>query len=57
LANLQLTQKKIKRVGEGPAKEQLVEQVKHAAMQSTTEVAIVQVELGDLHNKITMPAK
>ena len=42
---------------EGPTIEKLVEEVKQAATQSVTEVAVVQVELGDLHSKITAPAE
>jgi len=50
-------QQNIKRVGEGPTTEQLVEHVKQATMQSTTEIEIVLVKLGDLHTEITMLAK
>ncbi len=44
-------------VAEGPATEKLVEEVKQAATQSMIEVAVIQVELGDLHSKITAPAE
>lgn len=37
--------------------EQLVEEVKHAATQSTIAVAVVQVELGDICSKIVAPAE
>jgi len=36
------------------ATKNLVEEVRQAAMQSAVEVAMVQVELGDLHSKIMM---
>lgn len=53
--NLQSTQYKIKQNSARPTIEQLVEQIKQAATQSAVEVAVAQVELGDLHSKILMP--
>ena len=47
----------MKLVAEGPATKQLVEEVKQTATQSVVEVAIVQVELGDLRSKIVAPTE
>lgn len=55
MASLQQTKEKIKIFMEDLAIEQLVEEVKQAAMQSDVEVGVMQVELVDLCNKITMP--
>lgn len=57
LENLQLTQSKVKWDIKGPATEHLVDQVRQEAMQSMVVVAVVQVELGDPHSKISVPAK
>jgi chromosome segregation ATPase len=57
LASLQTTQQKIQEDSAGPTTEQLVEQVKQAATQCTTEVAVAQVELGGLRSKISMPSR
>lgn len=57
LVGLQHTQQTMKIVAEGPATEQLVEEVKKASTQSVVKVAVVQVEFGDIHSKITVPAK
>lgn len=53
LTNLQRTQQKIWGVSAGPTMEQLVEQVKQAAIECIAEVAVVQVDLVGLHNKIS----
>jgi len=50
-------QQMIRLVAEGPATEQLMEEVKQVATQSDAEGAVVQVELGDLCNKITVPTE
>jgi len=39
----------------GPTTENIIEEVKQATTQSIVEVAMIQVELGDLHNKIKTP--
>jgi len=41
----------------GPTTEKLVKEVKQAATQSATEVAVIQLELGDLHSNIATPSK
>ncbi len=42
---------------EGPTTKKLVEEVQQAATQSVTKVAVIQVELGDIHSKIVVPAQ
>ena len=42
---------------EDPTIEKLVKEVKHASTQSAVEVVVVQVELENLHSKITILAK
>jgi len=56
LKGLQQTQQIMRLATEGPAIEKLIEEVKQAATHSAIEVAVVQVALGDLHNKTAMPA-
>lgn len=57
LVNFQSTQQKIKQDSLGPAREQLVEQIKQTAMQSVAKLVVAQVELGDLRSKISTPAE
>lgn len=57
LASLQRMQQKIKEDNVGPATEKLVERIKHVATRSATEVAVAQVELGGLRNKISTPVE
>lgn len=57
LMGLQQTQQMMKLAIEGPTTEQRVEEFKQVATQSTFDVAVVQVELGDLHSKIRVPTK
>lgn len=54
MAKLQSTQQTIKQDNARPTVEQLVEQIKQVAKQSVAEVEVAQVDLGDLHNKISM---
>jgi len=42
---------------EGPSTEKLVKEVEQATTQSVVEVILIQVELGDLYNKIAMLTK
>ena len=42
---------------EGPATKKLVEEVRQAATQSVVEVAVIQMEVGDLRSNIAAPAK
>ena len=57
LASLQVTQQKIQADSTKLATEQLVEQVKQAVTHYTAEVAVIQVELGSLHDKISTPTE
>jgi len=57
LTGLQQMQQIMKLAAEGPSIEKLIEEVKQVVTKSTAEVALVQVELGDLRNKITVPTE
>ena len=57
LASLQETQQKLQTASAGPVIKQLVEELKHAATQCATKVAVVQVELGGLCDKISAPTE
>ncbi len=57
LESLLRMKQKIQEDSVGPTTEQLVEQIKQAATQSTTKVAMAQVELGGLHCNISLPAE
>lgn len=54
LEGLQQKQQTMRLAVEGPATEKSVEQ---ATTQSAAEVAVIQVELGDLRSKIATPAE
>lgn len=41
----------------GPATKKLVKEVKQVATQSIAEVAMIEVELGDLRSNIAMPTE
>jgi len=57
LASVQETQQKLQADSAGPTTEQLVEEIKQAVAQCTAEVAAVQVELGGLRAKISVPTE
>ena len=57
LSSLQETQQKIQENSARPMTEQLVKQVKKAMTKCTTEIVVVQVELGGIHDKISMPVE
>ena len=57
LASLQETRQKIKSVSAGLVIEQLVEEMKQVETQCTTEVVVIQVNLGGLRYKISAPAE
>lgn len=57
MASLQESQQKINLDIRGAAIEQVIEEMKQAETQCTTEVSVVQVELGGLHDKIFAPSE
>lgn len=57
LASLQETQQGIMFDSAGPKTEKLVEEMNQVTTQCATDAAVVQVELGHLHEKISMPSK
>lgn len=57
LETLQETQQKLQADSSGAVTEQMVEDLKQAAAQCTTEVAVIKVELGGLRAKISVPAE
>ena len=50
-------QETLRLVIEGPTTEKLIEEDRQAATQSAAEVAVIQVELGDLRSKIATPTE
>lgn len=57
LANLQLTQQKLQANNFRPATEKLVEEVKQGIAQCIVKVSIIQVEMGGICAKISMPVE
>ena len=52
-----MTQQMMKLVAKGSTTKWLIEKVKQVATQSASKVAVVQLELGDLHRSITAPVE
>lgn len=42
---------------EGPTGENLIQEVRQVVIQSVATIAVIQVELGDIHNKFMKPAE
>ena len=57
LKGLQETQQMMRLVVEGPANEKLIEEVQKVVTQSTVEVVVIQVGLGDLCSEIVVPSE
>lgn len=57
LKGLQQTHQMMRWAVEGPATEKLAEEVQQVVTQSVVELALIQVELGGVHNKIAVPSE